>query len=122
MIQLLTFGKKKEVKNNVIFTEQSVLDDIMRRAMINQVAKNAALKPQPESVKQKPTPAPEPVVNPHQATIIKLNALLDKVSGYENSKITAMCELLIALETGNDQNLIKFLKTKDKTVKIKAKY
>ena len=116
MLQILTFGKKNKVKNNVIFTEDSVRDEILRRAMVNQVAKNAALKPKPV-VKETPT-----AINPHAATIEKLNAVLDKVSGFENSKITAMCELLIALETGNDQNLIKFLKTKDKTVKIKAKY
>lgn len=103
--------------NNVIFTEDSVREDILRRAMVNQVAKNAALKPAPVT---KATPVE--IANPHAATIEKLNAILDKVSGFENSKITAMCELLIALETGNDQNLIKFLKTKDKTVKIKAKY
>lgn len=116
MLQLLTFNKKKEVKNNVIFTEDSVREDIMRRAMVNQVAKNAALKPAPVA---KSAPVKSTDTNPHAATIEKLNAVLDKVSGYENSKITAMCELLIALETGNDQNLIKFLKTKDKTVKLK---
>ena len=121
MLQLLKFGKNKEVKSNVIFTEQSVQDDIMRRAMVNQMAKNAALKPQPEPAKQKPAPAPEHVENPYRVTIAKLNQILDKVSGFENSKITTMCELLIALETGNEQNLIKFLKTKDKVVKIKSK-
>lgn len=118
MIQLLTFNRKKTTPvNNVIFTEDSVRDDIMRRAMINQVAKSAALKPKPV-VKT----APIPSINPHAAAITKLNEILDKVSGYENSKITAVTELLLALESGDDKNLIKFLKTKDKTVKVKAKY
>jgi hypothetical protein len=121
MIQLLTFGKKKQVKNNIIFTEQSVADDIMRRAMINEVAKNSALKPQAAKPAPKPASKNNSAPNPHLNTIAKLNSILDKVSGYENSKITAMCELLIALESGNDQNLIKFLKTKDKVVKVKSK-
>lgn len=118
MIQLLTFNKKKEVKNNVIFTENSVREDIMRRAMVNQMAKNTALKSK-QVVKESTVKITTP--NPHTATITKLNEILDKVSGYENSKITAVTELLLALETGDDKNLIKFLKTKDKTVKIKTK-
>lgn len=56
----------------------------------------------------------------------KIDAILDKVGGFENSKITAITELYLALESGDDKNLIKFLKQGDKiqkktTVKKKSK-
>lgn len=43
----------------------------------------------------------------------KIDRILDKVVGYENSKITAITELYLALESGDDKNLIQFLKKGD---------
>lgn len=121
MLQLLTFSrKKKEPTKNVIFTENSVRDEIMRRAMVNQTAKNEVIKLKSKAT-EAPKPAPMTTANSYATAITKLNGILDKVAGYENSKITAVTELLLALESGDDKNLIKFLKTKDKVVKIKVK-
>lgn len=106
MITLFKFGKK----NDSVITEDAVRDQILRRAIINQ-----------EKRKQKIT-VETSINNNHTDTLKKIEEILDKVSGYENSKITAVTELLLALESGDDKNLIKFLKTKDKVVKLKSKY
>jgi hypothetical protein len=123
MIALLTFGKKDN-KKKILFTENDVRDEIFRRSLVNSEAGKQAilasiapvLKQETKVVKTAPVKA-----NPHAATIQKLDEILNKVSGFENSKIAVIAELALALETGNDKDLIKLLKSKDKVVAKKAK-
>lgn len=118
MIRAIIFQKKKDV----LFTEDNIKDEIMRRAVVNSEGRKMAefLKKNPITESKKTEK--QSIGNPHGATIKKIDEILNKVSGYENSKITALCELMLALETGNEKSLITFLKKKDKVVKIKTKY
>jgi hypothetical protein len=114
---LFTFGKKGK-KNVKIFTDNEVRDEIFRRSVVNSIARKEALnaknapvvKVEPKQTKTSTAP------NPHAATIQKLDEILTKVSGFDNTKIATIAELANALETGSFTNLIKLLKTKDKVV------
>lgn len=53
--------------------------------------------------------------------LAKIDQILDKVAGFENSKITAITELFLALESGDDENLISFLKKGDLLQKKRTK-
>jgi hypothetical protein len=123
MIRFLQFQKT----NDILLTENTVREDILRRSIVNAEARKMAKQmgsksaPKVTKPKEKATVAPASI-NPHAATIEHINQILDKVSGYENSKITTLCELMLALESGDTKNLITFLKKKDKVVKIKTKY
>jgi hypothetical protein len=120
MITLFRIGKKgqKDVK---VFSQNDVREEIVRRAIVNTEARKeailAATKPQIKPV-QKSAPA---TVNPHAATIQKLDEILTKVSGFENSKIAAIAELALALETGDFKNLITLLKKKDTAAPVRKK-
>lgn len=107
-----------------MFTENDVREEILRRSIVNGIARKEALNAKNTPVvKQEPkaTKTAPATVNPHAATIQKLDEILNKVSGFENSKIATIAELANALETGEFQNLIKLLKTKDKVVVKKRK-
>lgn len=121
MLQIQIFNKKKGVG----LTEKDVQNEIVHRAMVNAEARKIAAglntKQPTKSVSDKKTPKKTtPVTN--TSAIQFIDEILDKVSGYENSKITALAELALALETGDSKNLISFLKKKDKIVKVKTKY
>jgi hypothetical protein len=124
---MLGLFKKKpsiEEKRDLV-TEKQVRRDIARRAEIRSVAEKLAVsmnmeKSAPLPVTQKKEELKK--TEDHIITIQRINNILDKVSNYENTKITTLCELILALETGNDKNLIELLRKKDKVVKIKTKY
>jgi len=103
MMQLFK-NKGKEAQKQADLTAE-----IKRRADVNAEARKLAVQLGSQS-KQDTASA-----------IKKIDEILDKVSGFENSKITTLCELIIALETGDTKNLIQFLKKSDKIVRIKSK-
>jgi hypothetical protein len=105
MIQLFKSREKEVAKG---YTEFDVQMEIMNRARVN--AQNRKILAE----KQKKTK----VVSIGNAMTV-LDQVLDKVGSYENSKITALTELYLALESGDTKNLIEFLK-KGEVVKVKA--
>lgn len=104
MIQLF----KSKVKETVDPKEYQVRMDVKRRAEINSEARKMASKLVSETK----------VVSIGNA-IKMIDTVLDKVSAYENVKITAITELYLALESGDTKNLIKFLKAKEPLAKVK---
>jgi len=103
MIQLFKNKGKEAQKQSELATE------IKRRAEVNVEARRMAVQLGSQSKQDT------------KSAIQKIDEILDKVSGFENSKITTLCELMIALETGDTKNLIQFLKKGDKVVRVKSK-
>jgi SPX domain protein involved in polyphosphate accumulation len=91
MIQL--FNNKK---NSLEIQEEDLRKEIEQRAKINAEIRKGS----------------------NSDILQKIDQILDKVSGFENSKITAITELYLALESGDTKDLIAFLK-KPETVVVK---
>ena len=88
--------------------------EIQMRAMANANARKSFSE---ASKKAKPSAK---VVSIGDA-ITTIDQVLDKVGNYENVKITALTELLLALESGDTKNLIEFLKAKEPVATSKKK-
>ena len=98
-------------------SEDQIRASIQMRAKINQEARRLAIQMGKEQV-VKPTPKSTKIVSAGDM-LQTLDAVLDAVSAYENTKITAITELYLAIESGDTKNLITFLKKKDKAIKKK---
>lgn len=101
---------KKSPKSASQIEEETIRINILKRAEANTDARRSA----------------KMVVTKGGGDVLsKIDQILDKVAGFENSKITAITELFLALESGDDKNLISFLKKGDsvakKVVKKKTK-
>lgn len=94
MIQL--FNNKK---NSLEIQEEDLRKEIMQRAKVNAEVRKGS----------------------NSDILQKIDQILDKVSGYENSKITAITELYLALESGDTKELIQYLKKPEVTVVKKSK-
>lgn len=110
---MMNLFKSKQKEASQRTAEEEVMLDIQRRAMINSEARRMA-----EDMLRK-SKAKTKVVSIGDAIKV-LDQVLDKVVGYENSKITAVTECLLALESGDTKNLIEYLK-KSEVVKVKTK-
>jgi len=87
--------------------EQAIRISIQKRAEVNAEARQMATKM---------------VVSKGGGDILsKIDQILDKVAGFENSKITAITELYLALESGDTKNLTAFLKKSDSVGTKKTK-
>lgn len=107
----------KNTESTLTIREEQVREEILRRAQIRteaeRIVKNGELASQKKASKVK-------VVSKADA-LQMIDQVLDKVGGYENSKITAITELYLALESGDTKNLIQFLKAKEPVAKIAKK-
>lgn len=94
---MINFFKNKE-KSATLIAEDTLRTKIVERAEANSNARKTA----------------KMIVSKGGGDVLtKIDRILDKVAGYENTKITAITELYLALESGDDKNLIKFLKKGD---------
>ena len=101
-------------------SEANLKAEINRRAEVNTVARRMAVKIAKETLAEKAVVASKTALN--KETMLKtLDTILDSVSGYDNIKISTLAELYNAIESGDARNLIKFLKTKENTVKKSKK-
>jgi hypothetical protein len=116
MIQLFQPRAKQVFLSTV---EDEVRRDIQRRADINAVARKEALKLAQDKA-AKNVVATSKIVS-KEDMLKTLDNVLNAVGGYENSKITALTELYLAIESGDTKELIQFLKKKDAPVVKKSK-
>lgn len=115
MLQLF----KTRSKQSISAIEDEVRRDIMRRAEINATARKAALKLAQEKAAKKDAPVATGKTVSKDDMLKTLDDVLNAVSAYENTKITALTELYLAIESGNTKNLITYLKKKDVAPKKK---
>jgi hypothetical protein len=116
MIQLFQPRAKQVFLSTV---EDEVRRDIQRRAEINAVARKEALKLAQDKA-AKNVVATSKLISKDDM-LKTLDNVLNAVGGYENSKITALTELYLAIESGDTKDLIQFLKKKDASVVKKSK-
>jgi len=98
-------------------TEIEVKSEILRRAEINQVARNMAFQLRLNENRRQ-------LVKPQQyktEMISLLDSILDNVQKFDNIKISTICELYNAIENNDTKNLITFLKKKEKIPTKKKK-
>lgn len=101
-----------------------VMAEIKRRAEVNSEARKMAEVMTSGMKVTKPAVNGNVAVkgiNQYSEAITRIDSILDKVSAYDNSKIGVLAELMLALETGDDKNLIAFLKKPDKKIRVKKK-
>ena len=96
---MMNLFNKKNSKNALEIREEDLRNEMLVRAKVNSEVRNGV----------------------NNEILKKIDEILDKVSGYENSKITAITELYLALESGDSKSLINFLKKPDVSVKKKEK-
>lgn len=98
--------------------------EIKRRAEVNAEARKMAEAMTSGMKVTKPAvvgKTPVKGINQYAEAIVRIDSILDKVAAYDNSKIGVLAELMLALETGDDKNLITFLKKPDKKIRVKKK-
>lgn len=111
MLQLF----KSREKQRISVTEDQVRQEIILRAQINSTARKEAVK-----IAKEKTVQSKKVVSKDDM-LKTLDNVLNAVAAYENSKITALTELYLAIESGDTKNLIQFLKKKDAPIAKKKK-
>jgi translation initiation factor IF-3 len=103
---------KSKTKESISFTEDNIRKEIMDRASYNTEQRKKALDLAKKPVNAQKI-ASSKLVN-SQDMLKTLDNVLDAVHKYDNVKISTLCELYNAIESGDTKNLIEFLKKKDK--------
>lgn len=118
---MLNIFKKSNKKTD---ETDNVMLEIKRRAEVNAEARKMAEAMTSGMKVTKPAvvgKTPVKGINQYAEAIVRIDSILDKVAAYDNSKIGVLAELMLALETGDDKNLITFLKKPDKKIRVKKK-
>ncbi len=105
MLGLFTSSKATKA---TLTDEGKIRMEIQRRQEINTEARKMAVR---LGMAQKQAPVS---VQSKADMLRTLDGVLDGVSKFDNIKISTLCELYNAIETGDTKNLINFLKKKEK--------
>lgn len=107
--------KTNNSESSLLIKEGELRKELVRRSEL----RSEATKMAQEIVLAKDKIAAKAKVVSKADALQMIDQVLDKVGAYENSKITALTELYLALESGDTKNLIQFLKAKEPVAKVK---